>query len=59
MNLELDSMKKLDLKTLLSLKITANLYSDFSTKTLLYNYICSRIKELELEKINDESKRNK
>lgn len=52
-------MKKLDLKTLLSLKITANLYSDFSTKTLLYNYICSRIKELELEKINDESKRNK
>lgn len=37
----------LDIKTLHNLKLTAEIYSDLSTRTLLYKFICDEIKRLE------------
>lgn len=48
--------EELDLKTLKKLKFVFDIYSDMSSRTLGYSYICRKIEEIELEQ--KESKSN-
>ena len=44
---EFSIIEKLDLETLKTVKLACNLYSDSSSSTLGYKWICDRINEME------------
>jgi hypothetical protein len=48
----------LDLETLKEIKFACNLYSDMSSRTLGYDWLCKRIEELEKLKKSEESETN-
>ena len=52
-------MKELDLDTLKAIKFSFELFSDFSTQCLGYNYICNQINNIENKiKIQEQKQEN-